>query len=40
MKPFWEARADWLPTWNAATEDNAMHIDYVRVYGCDPWQNC
>jgi beta-glucanase (GH16 family) len=40
MRPFWEAKTDWLPTWNAASEDNAMQVDYVRVYGCDPWQNC
>lgn len=32
MKTFWEKRADWLPTWNAATEDNTMQVDYIRVY--------
>ena len=21
-----------IPTWNASTEDNAMQIDYIRVY--------
>lgn len=32
MKNFWEKRANWLPTWNAATEDGALKIDYIRVY--------
>jgi hypothetical protein len=33
MRPFWEKRTDWLPTWNnVETEDNAMRIDYIRVY--------
>jgi hypothetical protein len=32
MKTFWESRDKWLPTWNAETEDNAMQIDYIRVY--------
>ena len=32
MKPFWEVKDQWLPTWNATTEDNAMKIDYIRVY--------
>ena len=32
FRPFWEAKDQWLPTWNAATEDNAMQIDYIRVY--------
>jgi beta-glucanase (GH16 family) len=32
MRPFWEARNNWLPTWNASTENNALQIDYIRVY--------
>jgi beta-glucanase (GH16 family) len=32
MRPFWENRGQWLPTWNAGTEDNAMQVDYIRVY--------
>jgi hypothetical protein len=32
MKTFWESRDKWLPTWNAATEDNSMQVDYIRVY--------
>ena len=32
MKPFWQARDQWLPTWNASTDDNAMKVDYIRVY--------
>ena len=32
IRSFWEARNQWLPTWNAATDDNAMQIDYIRVY--------
>ena len=32
MKPFWESKNEWLPTWNADTEDNAMQVDYIRVY--------
>ena len=32
MRPFWEERTNWLPTWNIETEDNAMRIDYIRVY--------
>jgi hypothetical protein len=32
MRPFWENREHWLPTWNIETEDNAMRIDYIRVY--------
>ncbi|KAK4010861.1 hypothetical protein OUZ56_019989 [Daphnia magna] len=35
MRPFWEKRMDWLPTWNPETEDNAMRIDYIRVYAVD-----
>ena len=32
MRKFWESRSKWLPTWNINTEDNAMQIDYIRVY--------
>ena len=30
FRDFWEARDDWLPTWNG--EDAAMKVDWVRVY--------
>lgn len=30
---FWEARNQWLPTWNLEGSDNAaLQVDYVRVY--------
>lgn len=32
MKPFWEKRHEWLPTWSVDTEDSAMQVDYVRVF--------
>lgn len=32
MRKFWEKRRDWLPTWNAQTEDNTLQVDYIRVY--------
>ena len=32
MKKFWNAKNSWLPTWNAGTDDNAMQVDYIRVY--------
>ena len=32
MRPFWEARDYWLPTWNVQTDDRALQIDYIRVY--------
>ena len=32
MRKFWEARSQWLPGWQAAGEDSAMQIDYIRVY--------
>lgn len=36
MLPFWEGRDDWFPTWNAQSDDNAMQVDYIRVYDFDP----
>jgi len=32
MKHFWEARNDWLATWNLGTDDNAFIIDYIKVW--------
>ena len=32
MKSFWEARADWLATWNLGQEENAFVVDYVKVW--------
>jgi len=36
MRDFWEARADWYPTWtqgeSAISENAALQIDYIRVY--------
>ncbi len=33
MTNFWEAKSEWYDqTWNAQTEDNAMKVDYIRVY--------
>ena len=32
MRPFWEQRNSWLPSWKADTDQNAMQIDYIRVY--------
>ena len=35
-REFWEARANWLPTWdNCKTEKPAMKVDWVRVYELD-----
>lgn len=39
MRPFWENREHWLPTWNIETEDNAMRIDYIRVYALNQDKN-
>ena len=36
MRPFWERRLDWLPTWNMQTDSRDMQIDYIRVYDFDP----
>jgi len=34
MKPFWEKRDEWYPTWNKSREEfsDAMQVDYIRVY--------
>lgn len=32
MRAFWENRDKWLPTWNAQTEDNALKVEYIRVW--------
>lgn len=34
MKPFWEKRDEWYPTWNKTREEfsDAMQVDYIRVY--------
>lgn len=38
MKPFWEKRDEWLPTWNQDSMDplsNSLRVDYIRVYELD-----
>merc|ERR1719383_1460826 len=32
MKSFWEAREDWLPTWDMDSEERALKIDYIKVW--------
>jgi len=32
MKRFWQARGDWLPTWDMQSEERAMKIDYIKVW--------
>lgn len=33
MKSFWEARNDWMPTWNNLNDDDiALKIDYIKVW--------
>jgi beta-glucanase (GH16 family) len=32
MKKFYDARYNWLWTWNNEGENNAMQVDYIRVY--------
>ena len=34
-RKFWEKVDEWLPTWNTETEDNAMQVDYIRVWNLD-----
>jgi hypothetical protein len=29
---FWNGRAGWYPTWQAAGEEAAIQVDYVRVW--------
>jgi hypothetical protein len=31
MKTFWESHDKCLPTWNAATIDNTMQVNYIRL---------
>ena len=32
-RKFWEAKDQWYPTWdNGTSENNAMQIDWIRVY--------
>ena len=37
MKPFWESRNEWLPTWNQDSSEitNSLQVDYIRVYDLD-----
>lgn len=39
MKPFWESRNEWLPTWNKDSSEitNSLQVDYIRVYDLDPF---
>jgi len=32
MKSFWEARQDWVPTWDMDSEERALKIDYIKVW--------
>lgn len=32
MRNFWEKKDKWLRTWNGDNDDNALQIDYIRVY--------
>jgi len=32
MREFWNDIDHWLPTWKAAKGENALQIDYIRVY--------
>lgn len=34
VNEFWNAKDQWLPTWNPTTHDSAMKVDYIKV-----WQN-
>jgi len=36
MRNFWEKKDKWLRTWNGDNDDNALQIDYIRVYS--PWE--
>jgi len=31
-REFWEARNQWYKTWNQTRDDNALQVDYIRVY--------
>ena len=35
MRDFWEAKDNWYPTWDVESENNALQVDYVRVYALD-----
>jgi len=32
MKPFWENKNQWYPTWNRQVNDSHMLVNYIRVY--------
>ena len=32
MKRFWEARQNWLPTWDMGSDERALKVDYIRVW--------
>ena len=32
MKRFWEAKENWLPTWDMDSEERAMKVDYIKVW--------
>lgn len=32
MRKFWEKKSNWFPSWNAVDDENAMQLDYIRVY--------
>ena len=31
-REFWEAKDQWYKTWNQTRDDNALQVDYIRVY--------
>ena len=33
MRQFWNDMEHWLPSWNAIKGENALQVDYIRVYG-------
>jgi len=35
MLSFWQKRNEWYATWNAHSENNALQVDYIRVYDLD-----
>lgn len=37
MKPFWEARDDWIPTWRRDTDASHMIVDYLKVWCYPEW---
>ena len=32
LADFWNGRGGWYPTWQAAGEDAALQVDYIRAW--------